>query len=173
VARFEGLDILINNAGLYHFYPFENITESDFYSQMGTNVLGPLLCIQQAIPMMKLRGGGVILNVGSTASKSPSDNTLVYSATKAAVDNIAHGMAPFLGKEKIRINTLAPGPTITEGTQALGLTVDKIAQSIATDTALGRLGEPIDIAQIALFLVSDEAKWITGERIVASGGFMV
>jgi len=166
---FGAPDVLVNNAGIYAFDPLENVTEDEFHREFNTNVLGPILTIQEAIKHFGPDGGSVI-NISSVASTSAPPNSVVYSATKGAVDTIARVLAKELGSRKIRVNTIAPGGVETEGTHSSGIIGSDFAKQIVADTPLGRFGQPEDIASVAVFLASDSARWLTGERITASGG---
>ncbi|HEV2479465.1 MAG TPA: glucose 1-dehydrogenase [Puia sp.] len=161
------VDILVNNAGVYSFAPLEAVTEEDFHRQFNTNVLGTILMIREA--SKHLPAGGSIINTSTIASLNPVAYSLVYAASKSAVDAVTKAMARELGSRKIRVNTIAPGATETPGLDALGLPEEFGAQMIA-GTPLGRLGTPEDIAKVAVFLASDDAGWVTGERITVSGG---
>jgi 3-oxoacyl-[acyl-carrier protein] reductase len=100
---------------------------------------------------------------------NPVPNSVVYSASKAAVDTITKALANELAPKRIRVNAIAPGTTETEGVQAIGLTME-VAKSMGMVMPMGRMGQPDDIARVALFLASDQSSWLTGERIAASGG---
>ena len=167
---FGSLDVLVNNAGIYAFEPLENVTEDEFHREFNTNVLGPILTTQEALKHFGLDGGSVI-NISSVASTSAPPNSVVYSATKGAVDSIARVLGKELGARKIRVNTIAPGGVETEGVHSAGVIGSDFEKQIVAGTPLGRLGQPEDIARVAVFLASDNARWLTGERIAASGGF--
>ena len=162
-------DVLVNNAGIYQFAPIEAVTEDEFHREFNTNVLGSILTIQEAVKHFGPDGGSVI-NISSVASESAPPNTVVYSATKGAVDTIARVLGKELGARKIRVNTIAPGGVETEGTHSVGMIGSDFEKQIVADTPLGRIGQPDDIARVAVFLASDNARWLTGERITASGG---
>jgi 3-oxoacyl-[acyl-carrier protein] reductase len=166
---FGALDVLVNNAGIYKFDPLENVTEAEFHREFNTNVLGTILATQEAARHFGPAGGSVI-NLGSVASEKGIANTVVYSATKGAVDVVTRVLAQELGPRKIRVNTLAPGGVETEGTHTLGMIGSDFEKQIVADTALGRIGQPDDIAKVAVFLASDDSGWLTGERVTASGG---
>jgi len=161
--------ILVNNAGIYAFEPIEAVTEDEFHRQFNTNVLAPILTIREALKHFGPEGGSVI-NVSSVASTSAVPNSVVYSATKGAVDSIARVLGAELGARKIRVNTIAPGGVETEGVHRAGIIGSDFEKQMVADTPLGRLGQPDDIAGVAVFLASDSARWLTGERITASGG---
>jgi 3-oxoacyl-[acyl-carrier protein] reductase len=163
-------DVLVNNAGVFEFEPLEAVTEAEFHREFNINVLGPILTTQEALKHFGPKGGSVI-NISSVASTSPVPNSVVYSATKGAVDSITRGLARELGARKIRVNTIAPGGVETEGTHRIGVIGSDFEKQIVSETPLGRFGQPEDIAQVAVFLASDDSGWLTGERISASGGF--
>lgn len=163
------LDILVNNAGVYRFGPLEEIEEAEFHREFNINVLGPVLAIQEAVKDFGDRGGSII-NISSVASTSPPPGSLIYSATKAALDSITMQLARELGPRQIRVNSILPGPIDTEGVRDAGLVGTEAEQQLVDKTPMGRIGQPDDVAQVAVFLASDAARWVTGERIAASGG---
>lgn len=165
---FGAPSILVNNAGVYHFQPLGEITEDQFHRQFDTNVLGLLLATQEAAKYFE--GGGSIINISSIASTNATPYTAVYSATKAAVDSMTRVLSRELGPRQIRVNAISPGPTETEGTQALGVFESEMGKRLVAGTPLGRAGQPADIAPAAVFLASDAGAWITGESIRVSGG---
>jgi 3-oxoacyl-[acyl-carrier protein] reductase len=166
---FGAPDVLVNNAGIFAFDPLEAVTEDEFHREFNTNVLGPILTIQEALKHFGPEGGSVI-NISSVVSTSAVPNSVVYSATKGAVDSIARVLGTELAARKIRVNTIAPGGVETEGTHSVGMIGSDFERQIVADTPMGRLGQPEDIARVAVFLASDSARWLTGERIAASGG---
>ena len=166
---FGQLDILVNNAGVYKFEPLEEVTEESYHRQYNTHVLGNILSTQQAVKLFG-EAGGSIINISSTVSQNPLPGLVVYASAKAAVDNITKLLAKELGAKKIRVNTIAPGMTATEGNREIrGGDLEK--QMVAL-TPLGRIGQPDDIADVAVFLASDDSRWITGERITVAGGLL-
>ena len=167
---FGTLDVLVNNAGVYQLEPIESVAEGEFHRQFNTNVLGPILAIQEAVKHFGPKGGSVI-NISSVASTSAPPNSVVYSATKGALDTVTRVLAKELGPRRIRVNTIAPGGVETEGVHAAGLMGSDFEKQVVAGTPLGRFGQPEDIAGVAVFLASDAAGWVTGERISASGGF--
>src|SRR5271170_4263164 len=166
---FGAPNVLVNNAGIYAFAPLENVTEDEFHREFNTNVLGSILTIQEAVKHFGPDGGSVI-NISSVASISAPPNSVVYSASKGAVDSIARVLGKELGARNIRVNTIAPGGVETEGVHSAGIIGSDFEKQMVADTPLGRLGQPEDIARVAVFLASDDARWLTGERITASGG---
>ncbi len=166
---FGRLDVLVNNAGVYQFAALEEITKEQFHRQFNTNVLGLILATQEAAKHFGPEGGSVI-NIGSTASRLSPPTTAVYTATKGAVDAVTHVLAKELGSKKIRVNSINPGVVETEGTHAAGVIGSEFQKSFEAQTPLGRIGQPEDIAPIAVFLASGESGWLTGETLLASGG---
>jgi 3-oxoacyl-[acyl-carrier protein] reductase len=166
---FGQLDILVNNAGIYKFGTIEEITEDEFHRQFNTNVLGILLSTREAVKHFSAKGGSII-NVSSVVSTSPMPGTVIYAATKGAVDTMTIGLARELAGRKIRVNNIAPGGVDTEGAKTLGMIGSEMENHIVAQTPLGRIGQPQDIAKVALFLASDDSGWLTGERLQAAGG---
>jgi 3-oxoacyl-[acyl-carrier protein] reductase len=167
---FGQLDILVNNAGVFKFSALEEFSEEEFHREFNINVLGTLLSTREALKYFGSNGGSVI-NLSSVVSTNPFPNSSVYAATKGAVDTITVGLSRELAARKIRVNSIAPGPIETEGFHTLGFAGTEMEKNMISMTPLGRLGKPNDIAQIAVFLASDESAWLTGERISGSGGF--
>jgi 3-oxoacyl-[acyl-carrier protein] reductase len=167
---FGRLDVLVNNAGVFKFFPIDDFDETEFHRQFDTNVLGTLLSTSEAVKYFGPDGGSVI-NLSSIASLAAVPNSSTYSATKGAVDAIGRVLAAELGPRKIRVNTIAPGGVETEGTHTMGMIGSDFEKQIVAGTPLGRIGQPEDIAKVAVFLASDDSAWLTGERIAASGGF--
>ena len=166
---FGQIDILVNNAGIYQFSPIETFSEDSFHQQFNTNVLGSLLTISEAVKQFDEKGG-VIINISSGASTTPLAMMSVYSATKAALDAITISLSKEFSGRNIRINSLLPGGVQTEGTITAGITGSDTEKAMISKTPLGRIGQPEDIAKVAVFLASDDAGWITGEKITVAGG---
>jgi 3-oxoacyl-[acyl-carrier protein] reductase len=168
ISAFGRLDILVNNSGVYDFGPLEAITEAQFHKMFDVNVLGMLLVTQAANPY--LREGSSIINIGSGVTAITPPQTAIYTASKGAVESITGVLANELGPRKIRVNTVSPSLTETEGTHAAGMLASDFETGIIAQTPLGRLGQPQDIADVVAFVASNDARWITGERISAGGG---
>ncbi len=169
-VRFGKVDILVNNAGVYEFRPLEAVDEEHFHKHFNLNVLGLLLTTKEAVQHMNGDGGSII-NVSSIAAKTPREGGSVYSATKGAVDVVSRTLAQELGPRKIRVNSLSPGFTDTEGVRSSDVTSTSAFRDIAVSrTPLGRVGTGEDIAGAAAFLASEDARWITGETILIGGG---
>jgi 3-oxoacyl-[acyl-carrier protein] reductase len=168
-TAFGRLDILVNNAGVYQMEPLEAITETEFHRQFNINVLGLILATQEAVKHFGAEGGSVI-NIGSTVTSLQPPNSAVYTATKAAVDSITVVLSKELGPRKIRVNSINPGMVETEGVHSAGFIGSDFEKWAVSQTPLGRLGQPSDIAPVAVYLASDDSGWLTGERLQASGG---
>ncbi|HEY2580720.1 MAG TPA: glucose 1-dehydrogenase [Mucilaginibacter sp.] len=166
---FGAVDILVNNAGVYKFGAIEQISEEDFHTQFNTNVLGLLLTTQGALKSFNENGGSII-NIGSAVSSIAPVGSSIYTATKGAVDAITHVLSKELGSKKITVNSINPGMVETEGTHTAGFIGSDFEAEMVRTTPLGRIGQPGDIAQIAVFLASEESRWLTGETLLASGG---
>jgi 3-oxoacyl-[acyl-carrier protein] reductase len=160
--------ILVNNAGVYRMEPLQEVTEAEFHRQFDTNVLSAILTTQEAVRAFG-PGGGSVINLSSISSANPVPDPVVYSGSKAAIDAITKALAVELAGPKIRVNTIAPGMTETEGLAVLGID-GQTAKDIGSTLPMGRMGKPDDIARVAVFLASEESAWVTGERIIASGG---
>ena len=167
-STYDKLDILVNNAGIYEFSPLESITPEHFHKQFNLNVLGLLLTTQEAVKLM--RPGGSIINISSIVGPMPVKQASVYSATKAAVDAITIALSQELGPKKIRVNALNPGMVETEGLAASGIKESDFRKMIESQTPLGRIGQPQDIAQAAVFFASDETSWVSGQTLILAGG---
>jgi 3-oxoacyl-[acyl-carrier protein] reductase len=166
ISAFGRLDILVNNAGVYEYAVLGEITEPQYRRMFDTNVLGPLLITQAAAK--HLGEGASVINIGSASTLRYPPATAVYTGTKGALDAITGVLAVELGARRIRVNVIHPGWVETEGTADF-LSPEERAAMLA-ETPLGRSGQPGDIADIAVFLASDDSRWLTGERLIASGG---
>lgn len=166
---FGKVDVLVNNAGVYKFAPLEDVTEQEFHRIFNTNVLGLILATREAAKYFNGNGGSVI-NIGSVVSRITPPSSVVYTATKGAVDAVTGVLARELGPRKIRVNSINPGLVRTEGTQSQGIADSDFEKQTVAQTPLGRAGEPEDIAPIAVFLASDDSRWVTGETLLGSGG---
>ena len=169
---FGAVDVLVNNAGVYKFAPLPEITEDEFHRHFNTNVLGTILATKEAARHFGESGGSVI-NISSIASEEAVPGAAVYSATKGAVDTLTRVLAAELGPRKIRVNVIAPGGVETEGTHSAGVIGSDFEKQMIARTALGRFGQPDDIAKVAVFLASDDSAWMTGERLGAAGGYLL
>jgi 3-oxoacyl-[acyl-carrier protein] reductase len=166
---YGGVDVLVNNAGVYQFGAIEDVTVEEFNRQFNTNVLGLLLVTQAAVKGFGEKGGSII-NISSTVTRITPPGSSIYTGTKGAVDSITQVLSKELGARKIRVNSINPGMVETEGTHTAGFIGSDFHKNAVAQTPLGRTGQPNDIAPIAVFLASDDSRWLTGETIIASGG---
>jgi 3-oxoacyl-[acyl-carrier protein] reductase len=166
---FGKLDVLVNNAGIYEFAPLENVTAEHFHKQFDLNVLGLILASQEAAKHFGPNGGSII-NISSIAATMAPATGSVYSATKAAVNAVTISLAKELGPRKIRVNAIGPGMVETDGLHSAGIADSDFRKQTESQTPLGRIGQPSDIAPAVVFLASADASWITGETLYISGG---
>lgn len=167
-AAFGKLDILVNNAGVYEFAPLGTVTPEHFHRQFDLNVLGLILTTQEAVKL--IGAGGSIINISSLVGPMPLPGAAVYSATKAAVDAVTISFSKELGPRKIRVNSLNPGMVETEGTRTAGIADSDFRKTVESQTPLGRIAQPEDIARTAVFFASDDAGWVTGQTLILAGG---
>ena len=163
------LDILVNNAGVYAFGPIEEVTAAKYHHEHNLNVLGLILTTKAALPLFPAEGGSII-NIGSRVNSVAPANSLISSASKAAVDAVTKVLSKELGPRKIRVNSLNPGVITTEGFIAAGLKDSPMQKHYVSITPLGRMGEVDDVALPVVFLASDDSRWISGELILVAGG---
>jgi len=163
------VDILVNNAGTYEFAPLEAITPEHIQKHFSLNVVGLIFTTQEAVKLIGTEGGSIV-NIGSIVGAMPAPQASVYSASKAAVDAITVSLSQELGPRKIRVNSLDPGMVETDGLRASGLHEGPFREQQERETPLRRIAYPDDIAPAVTFLASDDARWITGQVIVAAGG---
>jgi 3-oxoacyl-[acyl-carrier protein] reductase len=163
------LDVLVNNAGVFKFAPLEQADEAEYQRQFGINVWGTIQATREALPLFGSEGGSVI-NISSVVSRMGIPGSAIYAGTKGALDTITQVLASELGSRKIRVNSINPGMVESEGTHAAGFIGGDFQKNIEAQAPLGRIGQPEDVAKVAVFLASDDAGWLTGERISASGG---
>ena len=168
IKAYGRLDILVNNAGVYEFSPLGDITEDHFHKTFNINVLGLLLTTQAAAK--HFGEGASVINIGSIVTSLFPPDSAVYTASKGAVDAITGVLAVEFGPRKIRVNAINPGGVETEGTHAAGIAGSDFEKAFIAQTPLGRIGQPDDIADIAVFLASDDSRWLTGEKLLAGGG---
>lgn len=168
VREFGRLDIVVNNSGVYEFGPIEAVTEEKYRWMFDINVLGTLLVTKAAVP--HLGEGASIINVGSIVSRITPPASAIYTATKGAVDAITGVLARELGPRKIRVNTINPGMVETEGSVSAGFIGSDFEKALTPQVPLGRVGQVSDIAPVAVFLASDDSRWVTGEQFLVGGG---
>jgi 3-oxoacyl-[acyl-carrier protein] reductase len=168
IKTYGRLDILVNNSGIYAFSPLEEINEEHFHQMFNVNVLGLLWTTQAA--SKHLGEGASVINISSGVTSIFPPQSAVYTGTKSAVDAITSVLAKELGPRKIRVNAINPGIVETEGTHSAGFIGSAFEAAFVAQTPLGRVGQPKDIADIAVFLASNDSGWLTGEHLLASGG---
>jgi 3-oxoacyl-[acyl-carrier protein] reductase len=168
-AQFGRVDVLVNNAGIYNFAQLEEITPEHYHKIYNINVLGVILASKAASPLFP-ESGGAIINISSIVSTLSPPGALVYVSTKSAVDGITRSMAKELAGRNIRVNGISPGLIVTEGQAAAGILGSDLEKYFLSITPLGRAGVPEDVALPAVFLASDDARYITGETLRVSGG---
>jgi NAD(P)-dependent dehydrogenase (short-subunit alcohol dehydrogenase family) len=176
-SRFDGLDIMIANAGVSKYVPFEEATEDDLDVLLDTNLRGALLCAQAAIPALRARKGGSIVFISSVQAFVTLPGCVAYAAAKAGLIAAARALAVEVGREGIRVNAIAPGvfdtPMLHRDID--GMNVDEASGFLARverANVLGRIGRPDEIGDVVVFLTSDAAGYITGTTIVVDGGYL-
>jgi 3-oxoacyl-[acyl-carrier protein] reductase len=163
-----GVDIIVNNAGLVSSSPLAFLTEEAFDEVFAVNVRAPFFIVQQGLARM--RDGGRIINISSGAARNAVPEVIAYASTKAALDTFTLNLAKQLGPRGITVNSLAPGVVDTDANSGWLRGNPRAEAQIASLAALGRVGQPDDIAGIVAFLASDDARWVTGRVIDATGG---
>lgn len=169
VEQYGRLDVLVNNAGVYATNSLEAFSDAEYERHFNLNVKGLIYCCKAAVAAMP-ESGGSIVNISSSVTSFTPANSLVYTASKAAVDSITKTLANELGGRKIRVNAVNPGLVITEGVHDSGFFDTDFKTHIESITPLGRIGTPADIAPAVAYLASDEAGWVTGESLIVGGG---
>lgn len=167
------LDVVFVNAGIGKFAPIEAVTEEHFDEQFNTNVKGAYFTIQELLPVIK-DGGSIILNTSVAAHMGMASST-VYSATKAALLNLARTLSAELIPRKIRVNAVSPGPIATPIFGKTGMSaeqIDGMKSSIQSQVPIGRLGDPSEIAKVATFFASDDSSFVLGTELIADGGMV-
>ncbi len=167
--RFGGLDILANNAGISSRTSLYDYTLEEFSKLLDINLKAVFVCSQAAARIMKAQGGGNIINTSSMVAEYGQPSGCGYPATKFAVNGLTKSLARELAKDQIRVNAVAPGVTKTDMVAALP---EEIVERISAGIPLGRVGEPVDIANAYLFLASDQASYITGVTLRVDGAAM-
>ncbi len=174
VSEFGGVNILVNNAAAFILKDLSGVTVEDWARIIGVNVRGPSFCIRQVVPEMRKAGGGAIVNIASVAGMMALPKHMPYAPAKAALIMMTRSLAQELGPHNIRVNSLAPGGTLTPAVYVTAkewnMSFDDIVKGIGRETFLNRFAEPVEIAYGALFLASDESSYVTGTNLVVDGG---
>lgn len=163
----RGLDILVNNAGISSVNSIADVTPAELARVLEINVALPFFVIQRALPL--LNDGGRIINMGSTASRFAVSTQIAYTISKAALESMAPSLANELGHRRITVNTVAPGAVRTDMTAGY-TSIPEMVAGLEAITALGRLGEPEDVADVVGFLAGPQGRWVTGQTLDVSGG---
>ena len=173
-SGFGGLDILVNNAGFSHrMMPLWELPEEDYERVFATNVRGVYLGCKYAVPVLKERGGGVIVNTASIGAVAPRPGVTAYNATKGAVITLTRGLAVEVAPFRIRVNAVNPVAAETgfmKTATGLDRLPDELRRQLVATIPLGRLTEPRDVAAAVLFLASDDAAFLTGVCLDVDGG---
>ena len=173
VKTFGRIDILVNNAAVFVLKGFEATVE-EWRNSLQTNIVGTAMVTKYVVEHMK-RNGGAIVNLGSMSSFIAQPDFFAYSSTKAALVQMTRNMALDLGPYKIRVNSVCPGTILTPASRRhmrkIGLTEEQFSKQEGAKTFLGRAGQPREIAYAILFLVSDEASYVTGASLMVDGGY--
>lgn len=173
-----GIDVLVNNAGIFNMAPIDEVTADDYRRQYDVNVGGTIFAIQAVVPSMRSRGGGAIINFSSQAGRRGEPNIVIYCSTKAAVISVTQSLALELAKDNIRVNAIAPGVVDTPMWDVVdGLfaryeerPVGEKKRLVGEAVPLGRMGAPEDIAGPCVFLASDDARYVTAQTLNVDGG---
>lgn len=168
-AQLGPVDILVNNAAVFRFQAIEDVEEAEFHRHVDANVLGPLIATQEYLTGAPDAGGSII-NISSANTTDNPPNSVLYTATKGALESMTRVAARELGPRGIRVNAIAPGLVDTEGARGVGVIGGEVTARVIATTPLGRIGQPQDIGSIAVFLASDDAGWMTGEVLLVAGG---
>ncbi len=174
VKYFGKINILVNNAAMIVVKGFDATVE-EWQRSLSTNVIGTGLVTKYAVEHMKKSGGGAVVHVGSISSVVAQPNFFVYSSTKAAILQMSRNMALDLGPDKIRVNCICPGTILTPASfrhmEKVGMSLEQFNAAEGAKTFLGRAGQPREVASAILFLVSDDASYITGASLMVDGGY--
>ena len=173
-ATHGDVEVLVNNAAAFVFGKVEDVTEADWAKVFGVNVIGYANCVREALPSMRRKNGGAIVNIASVSSFIAQPAFIPYNASKGAVSQLTRCLAMDLAVDNIRVNAVCPGSIRTRATDrhiaSLGLDPEKAYVDFGKDSLMKRIGKPEEIASGALFLASDEASFMTGAQIVIDGG---
>ncbi len=173
-----GIDLLVNNAGIFNMASIDKITPEDYRHQYDVNVGGTIFAIQAVVPVMRKRGGGAIINFASQAGRRGEPNITIYCSTKAAIISVTQSLALELAGDNIRVNAIAPGVIDTpmwdivdaQFSEYEGKPIGQKKREVGDAVPLGRMGDPADVADPCVFLASDTARYITAQTLNVDGG---
>lgn len=168
MAKWGRIDALVNNAGVTRDKIFHKMTDEDWFTVINTNLNGMYYMCKNVVPVMREQGSGAIVNIGSTAMMGTAGQAN-YSTTKAGMQGFTRTMAKELGRKNVRVNCVAPGAVDTEMMRSIG---EEAFQAAVRNHPMQRMGDPDEIASIVEFLCTDDSSWVTGQTIVAGGGFL-
>lgn len=171
IGKFGRLDVLVNNAGTGTMGPLTETSDDEIESTYRINVFAPLALAREAIPHLANSKGNIV-NISSVTARGVMPGVVSYASSKAAGEHAVRGLAAELGPMGIRVNAVAPGFTDTEAL-AYVKSNEEMMRMIVSQTPMGRLGQPEDIANAVLLLADDRAEWITGQSVQAGGGYML
>lgn len=177
VARSGGVDILVNNAAAFVYGSVESASGADWDRCYAVNVKGAAHCLKSALPLMRARGGGAVVNISSISAFVGQESFAPYAVSKAAISQLTRNVAADVGKDNIRVNVVCPGPVLTDGTArhaaSVGKTIQEVTDELTAHLILKRMGRVQEVASAVLFLASDEASFITGSSLMVDGGYCV
>jgi NAD(P)-dependent dehydrogenase (short-subunit alcohol dehydrogenase family) len=176
LERFGGVDVVVNNAADFTTKSVEDATLEDWQRVLGVNVIGTAMVSKYAVPVMKTRGGGSIVNIASMSGIIAQQEFVTYNTSKGAILTMTRCMALDLAPFKIRVNSICPGCVFTTATERewtrMGITKEEWIARNAPGHMLNRIGQPVEVANAVLFLASDEASFITAEHLMVDGGYV-
>ena len=174
VEQAGGLDVLVNNAGIFPFKSVEEFSREEFERVLAVNLVGPWLCAKHAFPELKKRGGGAIVNITSCSGHygGASVGGSAYDASKGGLRQLTLSLAAEFGPHKVRVNAIAPGVIVTEGTGGQQAFDQGNFDHEAEQTPLRRVGFPDDVGRVAVFLASEDSAFVSGTTVIVDGGAM-
>ena len=177
VAELGGIDVLVNNAAAFRYGAVDSATSGDWDVVLSVNVKGVAFCAKHALPAIRARGGGAIVNISSISAFCGQEAFVPYSTTKAAVLQMTRCMAADEGRHGVRVNAVCPGPILTDATAkhaaGLGKTVEQVVEELTGHLVLKRMGRGDEVAKAVLFLASDDASFTTGSHVMVDGGYLL
>lgn len=177
LGEYGVVDILVNNAAAFVFGKVEDVTSDDWSRVFGVNVIGYANCVRELLPTFRAAGEGVVVNIASVSSFIAQPEFVPYNSSKGAVAQLTRCLAMDLAPDNIRVNGICPGSIKTRATDkhidSLGLDREQSYIDFGQDALMKRMGEPSEIASVALFLASDDASYMTGSHVIVDGGMSI